>query len=149
LKQLSRQYAVVFFVGFLALIFALAFGSLAGEIFSSNPTLVSVRFLSAGLMFSGLTLWICHLRDEAGKPGLNMFLTLIVATGVLLSAVRLGFQDNLSLEFLNWGGLALAGTALIIGFLSMVVSPAMPKPLTTHWPEGGEPTESESKPASH
>jgi len=143
LKAWSQRYALFVFFGFLALAVALGYGSMADGLMSPNPLLVALRLFGVGLMASGLALWIALLRDEAGKPGLNPLLGMMALGGVVLLLIRLLVPGSGWSELLSWGGLGMAIGSLIIGAVSMIVSPAYPRPLTARWPEGGETPESQ------
>ncbi len=146
MKAWSKQFALVFFAGLIALAVALGYGSMSGSLLSPNPFLLALRFLGAGLMANGLTLWIILLREDAGKPGLDPFLGLMLLAGILVLVLRLLYPSSDWTQFFDWGGLGLAVGALIIAVIAMIVSPAYPKPMTGRWPEGGEPTESQHSP---
>ena len=134
----SKRFGLVFFLGFLLFIAALGYGRLNGSMFSPNPLLVAMRFMGIDLMASGLALWITSLRAEAGKPGLNTLIGLMVVGGLILSFVHILLPSTSWTQFFGWSGAALTVMALMIGVLAMIVSPAYAKPLTTRWPEGGE-----------
>jgi hypothetical protein len=146
----SKRYNLVFFIGFLVFTAAIAYVRLTNVLLSANALLVAVRFLGLGLMFSGLALWIALLRADAGKTGVNTIIGLMVVAGLALLAVFVLLPSTLWTQLFGWGGAALTISALIIGVVAMIVSPAYPRPLTTRWPEGGETTDNpHSTPQSH
>lgn len=149
MKQLSSKYALVFFLGFILLVIAFAYGRLQGGFFSGNAFLVALRYLGVGLILSGLTLWIAWIRSEAGKPGLEPLFGLLVAPGVCVLAANVLLNTGESFMLFALGGLGLVGTALLVGIVAMIISPARSSPLTTSWPEGGETVSSEHPSGQH
>jgi hypothetical protein len=137
-KAVSKQYAGVFFLGFLGMTAALLFGGMSGHVLNSSPVLVALRYLSGGLMIAGFTMWIVYLRQEAGKPGPNALLVLLVVFGIAALLVNLIYPVSGIAEALQLGGLAAILVALAIGAGSMLVAPAYPTLPTMRWPEGGE-----------
>ena len=152
LKTLSKLFAVVVFIGLIALTIAVGFGAIAGDPWSSEPLLRSLRFLGFGFMAAGMALWIVRVRNKAGETSLNGLMGLL--TGFGLFGVILGVlaPTSAATDVFHWGGLGLSLAALIVGFLAMVLAPAYETPLTISWPEGGEPdnqTESGSEHSAH
>ncbi len=138
MRGFFKNFALVFFVGFFAMATALGFGSIGGQILSSNPGLVALRFFGGGLMLAGFAMWIALLRDEAGQPALNPLFALLILASILVLLVNV-FDPYAALSAaLGWGGIGLAGAALLTGVLAMLIAPAYPQPPTARWPEGGE-----------
>lgn len=135
MTTLARQFAVVFFLGFVAFVVALGLGGMAGELLSLNVYLYSLRFAGLTFMAGGLALWIAKRRYEGGKPAINPLIVMLVVLG--LAAVLIGLVYWPVAAALQPAGLAATGVALAIGFLTMLISPAGAKPLTAKWPEGG------------
>jgi len=136
-RTVAKQFASVFFIGFMALAMALGYGGMSGDLLNSHPFLTALRYFGLGLMAVGMTLWIVSRRDEAGKPGLNALLGMLSLGGTALLVLALVFSDSLG----RMGGIAGLGftvAALAIGTLAMILAPAYPRPLTVSWPEGGE-----------
>jgi predicted flap endonuclease-1-like 5' DNA nuclease len=84
-------------------------------------------------MAGGLVLWIALRRNEAGKPGLNPFLGLLSGVGGILALVGVVFPFSDISYLLGLGGLGLAASALLIGFLAMAFAPAYPRPVERRW----------------
>ncbi len=132
----SKQFASIFFIGFIALAAAISLGGMAGNTFADNPYLMALRYLGAGFMACGMVLWIVARRTEAGRPGLNALLGMLVVGSLL--ALLLGQIFAPGLAYLAGPiGLGFALSALAVGVLSMIIAPAYPRPLTASWPEGG------------
>jgi hypothetical protein len=136
-RTVSKQFASVFFAGFIALAVALGFGGMSGNLLSDHPFLVALRYLGLGLMAAGMTLWILTRRDEAGKPALNALFGMLLIVGAAFLVIGLIYPDTAG-EIISPAGLGFMVGALAIGVLSMILAPAYPKPLTVIWPEGGE-----------
>lgn len=135
----AKQFALVFFVGLIALAMALAYSSMTtGSLLASNPLLAALRAFGVGFMANGLVLWIALRRDEAGKPELNPLLGLLILIGSILLAVGVLFPASFLSTPFSLSGLGLSLAALVFGFLAMLIAPAYPRPVTTRWPEGGE-----------
>ena len=135
MKGIMKNFALVFFVGFAAMAVALGYGSIAGEILIQNAAIVALRAFGAGAMITGMAMWIVLLRDEAGKPGLNPLLAFLLLVSMLLLLTNLFIPGNSYAFLLTWIGIGLAATALLLGLLSMLISPAYPQPPTARWPE--------------
>jgi hypothetical protein len=69
LRIISRLFAVVFFLGFIAMALALGYGALADELWLDQPLLSALRYLGMGLMAAGLAMWVIDRRYEAKKEG--------------------------------------------------------------------------------
>jgi hypothetical protein len=133
---LAKQFAVVFFIGFVAVVAALGLGGMAGSLFSSNVYLYAIRTAGLAFMLGGLALWIAKRRDEGGKPALTPLIAMIVVLG--LAAAVIGLIDPQSIAgYLEPAAVGATATALGIGTIAMLISPAGAKPLTVSWPEGG------------
>lgn len=128
----------MFFVGFFVLVAALGFGSIGGQLLSTNPSLAALRTLGSGMMLAGLAMWIALLRDEAGQPGLSTMFALLVIAGLLVLLVNVIIPYSTFSAALGWGGVGATGAALVLGVLAMLISPAYPTRPTSHWPEGGD-----------
>jgi hypothetical protein len=142
---LAKQFAVVFFLGFIIFVTALGLGGMADGPLSTNVNLVSLRYLGLGMMAGGLALWIAKRRGEGGKTGLNV----LIGWLVVLSTVALligALWANALAELVGPIGIGAAVSALIIGFLAMIIMPAGPQPLVAQWPEGGEPAAHDDHP---
>lgn len=133
MKTWAKQFALVFFTGLIALAAALGYGAMIGDLLNSHPFLVALRFFGLSYMAGGLVLWIALRRDEAGKPGLNPFLGLLSGVGGILALVGMVFPFSDVSYLLGLGGLGLAASALLIGFLAMVFAPAYPRPIEKRW----------------
>src|SRR5574341_2664560 len=109
-----RQFASVFFIGFLALALALAFGSISGHFLDLHPSLVALRYFGLGWMAAGMALWIALRRHEAGKPGVNLLLLFLVGASMTVSVVGLLLPFAAFGPILTWGliGFALSAAAL-------------------------------------
>jgi hypothetical protein len=133
---LAKQFALIFFIGFIAFIVAMLFGGMAGDLFSKNAGLYSLRSLGLTFMAGGLAMWIANRRDEGGKPGISPLLVMLVLLGLGASVVGalMGYPTT---TYLQPPALAAAVSALVVGFIASLLSPAGAKPLTVSWPEGG------------
>jgi hypothetical protein len=136
LRVLLQNFAVVFLIGFMSMAAALGFGSLSGEILSSIPGLVALRFFAAGMMVTGMVMWITLLRDEAGKTGLTPLFALLLTIGTLMLVANLIDPSNAFSAALSWGGLGLTGGALVLGLLAMLMAPVS-SPVATLEPAKG------------
>ncbi len=140
MRAIARLFAVVFFLGFIAMAAALAYGAMAGQLWYDHPFLSALRYFGIGLMAAGMTLWIVERRAEAGREGLNPLLWLLIVGAVIALVIPLIFANALgtSADLIGVIGVAFAAAALVIGLIAQLLSPAYPKGLTTRWPEGGE-----------
>jgi hypothetical protein len=139
MRGVAKQFAVVFFAGFMALALALACSSIvSGELMDSRPFLVALRAFGLGWMATGMVLWIALRREEGGKPEINLPLYLLSGSGSLLLLLALVMPLSAIMLYLVWAGVGLTLAALLIGAASMIFAPAYPKPITVRWPEGGE-----------
>lgn len=139
MRSVAKQFAVVFFVGFIALVAALAYSSMmTGKLLDDQPFLAALRSFGFGWMAAGMVLWVALRRDEGGKPEINPLLGLMIGLGCAILLVVLFVSFYPVAAYLIGGGLGLTLAALAIGILAMVFSPAYPKPITVRWPEGGE-----------
>jgi hypothetical protein len=135
----AKQFALVFFVGLIALAMALAYSSITtGSLLGNNPLLAALRAFGVGFMANGLVLWIALRREEGGKPELNPLLGLLILIGSILLALGVLFPASFLSAPLSLSGLGMSLAALAIGTLAMLIAPAYPRPVTTRWPEGGE-----------
>jgi hypothetical protein len=135
---LAKQFAVVFFLGFIIFVAALGLGGMADAPLSANVNLVALRYLGLGMMAGGLALWIAKRRGEGGKAGLNTLIGWLVVLSIVALIAGALWADALAV-LIGPIGVGAAVSALIIGFLAMIIMPAGPKPLVAQWPEGGEP----------
>lgn len=149
MRRFFRNFPLVFFVGFFALATALGIGSVSGHLLSSDPFLSALRSFGGGLMIAGFAMWIALLRDEAGQPGLSPLFALLLVAGMLVLLVNAIYPYTALGAALGWGGLGANGVALLLGLLSMAISPAYPTMPTSHWPEGGEQEPSHSGTGQH
>lgn len=139
MRGVAKQFAVVFFVGFIALALALAYSSMTtGALLDSQLFLVALRSFGLGWMAAGMSLWVALRRDEGGKPEINLPMYLMIGVGCAALLVTLFLPFSSVASYLIWGGLGLTLGALVIGVLAMIFNPAYPKPITVRWPEGGE-----------
>lgn len=136
MTALARQFALIFFIGFIAFVVAMGFGGMAGDLFSTNAALYSLRSLGITFMAGGLALWIAKRREEGGKPGISMLLVMLVLLALAASTTGalLGWPVT---SYLQPPALGAALSALVVGFAASLLSPAGAKPLTVSWPEGG------------
>jgi hypothetical protein len=140
---LAKQFAVVFFLGFIIFVAALGLGGMADGPLSANVNLVGLRYLGVGMMAGGLALWIAKRRGEGGKTGLNTLIGWLVILSIVALLAGAIWAQALAV-MVGPIGVGAAVAALIIGFIATLIMPAGPKPLVAHWPEGGEPV-----PAGH
>lgn len=148
MRGVAKQFAAVFFVGFIALAAALAYGSMTtGALLGDQPFLAALRSFGLGWMAAGMVLWVALRRDEAGRAELNPPLGLMVGLGcaVLLATLFIPFSPIAA--YLIWGGLGLTLGALLIGVLAMIFNPAYPTPITVRWPGEVEAQTNPSLPA--
>lgn len=139
MKGVAEQFAVIFFVGFIALGAALAYSSMTtGTLLDSQPFLAALRAFGLGWMAAGMALWVLLRRDEGGKPQINPPLGLMIGLGCAALTVALFLSFSQVAAYLLGGGVGLTLGALVIGVLAMIFNPAYPKPITVRWPEGGE-----------
>ncbi len=133
---LARQFALFFYVGFIAVFAALAYSLMTtGDLFAAHPFLAALRAFGLGVMAAGMVLWIALRRSQGGKTALNpLFGFLLFAGGVLLALGLLFPFSGLS-QPASLGGLAFMGAGLLIGLLVMLFSPALPEPAAKRWPE--------------
>ena len=104
MRGVAKQFAMVFFVGFIALAVALAYSNVtAGVLLDGQPFLVALRSFGLGVMAAGMVLWIALRRDEGGKPEINLLLGLMVGSGciVLLAALFFAFYSVLKVRNLG------------------------------------------------
>jgi hypothetical protein len=134
-KACAKQFALIFFLGFIALAAALGYGSATGHLLSGHPFVAALRFFGLGFMAAGLVLWIALRRDQAGRPGLNTFLGLMIGVGSLLLLVGLLFPLSDLSVLLGPSGLAFNLAALLVGFLAVLFAPAYPRPVVKRWEE--------------
>jgi len=144
-SNFAKQFALVFLFGFAIMVFALGYGGITNDIFSELPLLVALRALGAGLMASGMTLWVAARRDEAGKPELNPLLYFLAVSGTLVLIVAAAANMQPFMPLLTQVGIGLTLGGMLLALIIMAFMPAFPKPFTSTWPEGGEP---ESSPPS-
>lgn len=154
MKRISRLFAVVFLIGFVAMALALGYGALAGQLWIDQPFISALRYFGMGLMASGLAMWVIDRRYEANKEGLNPLLWLLVAGAVLVLVLILIFANPLgeSLDQIGPIGLGFALAALVIAVVAQIVNPALPRGLTTRWPGGtaaGEASHAATTDTSH
>lgn len=142
----AKQFALVFFVGFVGLALALGYSLMGtGALISTNPFLIILRNAGLSFMAAGMALWVFTRREAAGKKVLAPLFTLLTLGGCLLSVLSVIFPPAGGLGTTpSVGGLGLNIAAMVIGVLAMIIDPAYPEPLTISWPEGGEP-----EPAKH
>lgn len=134
-----RHFALVFFTGAVALASAVAYSSIVtGALFFPHPFLIALSAFGLGTMAAGFTLWISLCRQLGGKPTLNTLFDFLIISALLLLLINLFAAGRPYSPLLMWAGLGLAGSALIIGLLAMVIGPAYPCAIATRWPEGGE-----------
>lgn len=132
MTKLARQFAWIFFVGFATFAVAIGFGQLSGNVFSDNPALFALRYLGGGMMAAGIALWISARRDEAGKPALSTLIGMLVLLSLVLLVGAAIFTK--AAQYASPMGLGFAVSAMVVGILAMLVSPAFPQPLTATWP---------------
>ena len=125
MRSWANRFATVFGLGFVILAYAIGSGAAIGQALSLKAGLLSLRHLGAGLMLSGMTLWVAKARIEGNRPGLNpmfslllSFSALLLVVGVILAAAT-GDAFTLGLQ----AGLALAAAALVVGLLAQLISP--------------------------
>lgn len=147
----AKQFALVFFVGFVGLALALGYSLIGtGALLSTNPFLITLRNAGLSFMAAGMALWVFTRREETGKKVLAPLFTLLTLGGCLLSVLSLIFPPAGGLGTVpSTGGLGLNTAAMVIGILAMIIDPAYPKPLTISWPEGGEPGPTEHAHKEH
>ncbi|MBN1313056.1 MAG: hypothetical protein JXB30_16710 [Anaerolineae bacterium] len=139
MRGVAQQFAVVFFVGLIALAAALAYGSMTDGVFLSEQSfLVALRTFGLGWMAAGMVLWIILRREEGGRPEISLPLGLMVVLGCVLLVLAVFLPFVAAANYLMWVGLVLNLAALAVGVLAMLFTPAYPKPVTIRWPEGGE-----------
>ncbi len=138
MRVFAKQFSIIFFVGFAALLVALGYGSLSGNIFSENTLLVALRYFGLGFMAAGMVLWISLRRDEAGKPGLNPLFTLLLIGGCLFLLLGVLFPESSVSRMSSLLGLGFMLSALLIGVLVMLLLPAYPHPVAVKWPEASD-----------
>lgn len=139
MKQLAKQFALIFFLGFFALSFALGYGAISGELLDSRPLLFALRAFGVAFVAAGMTLWVATRRDEAGKPELNPLFHFLAGAAMLavLIAVLINTQEVSTL--IAQAGVIMALVGLALAILVTILMPAFPQPVTSSWPEGGEP----------
>lgn len=139
MKQLARQFGVIFFLGFFALSVSFGYSVIStGTILGGHPLLAALRALGLGIMAAGLVLWIVLLRSETGKTGLNTLFGFLIAAGLILLALGALFPMSGLSHPASLAGLGFTLGALVIGLIVTLVWPAYPTPVTKRWPEGGE-----------
>jgi hypothetical protein len=148
-RRFFGNFALVFLVGFFVAAAAVGIGSVNGQIFSSDPLLKALRSLGEGLMIAAFAMWIALLRDQDGKAGLGPFFMLLIVAGMIVLLIGVIDPYTALASALGWGGLGAETAALVLGVVSMWISPAYPTPPTSHWPEGGEQDPSHSGSGTH
>jgi vacuolar-type H+-ATPase subunit I/STV1 len=154
LRIISRLFAVVFFVGFIAMALALGYGALAENLWLDHPFAAALRYFGLGLMAAGLAMWVIDRRYEANKEGLNPLLWLLLAGAILALVPALVFANSLggTVHQIGLIGLGFAVASLLIAVIAQIVSPALPRGLTTRWPgetASSEPSHSATSDVGH
>ncbi len=140
MKSFARQFGLVVLAGIVALAAALAYSMMAaGMLLSDNAFLAALRVFGLGVIAAGLTMWIAIRRDEAGKTSLNPLFGFLMLAALILLTIGLLFPFSGLSRTAGMAGLGFAVSGLAIGVLATLFSPAFPRPITTRWPEGGEP----------
>jgi hypothetical protein len=138
MKSWSRLFAPVFYVGFISLFAALAYGLIGtGTLIPANPFLAALRAFGVGFIAAGFTLWIALRRTEAEHTGLNPLFGFLVVAGAFLLLLGLLFSQSGLSRPAGLAGLAFMAAALLIGLIAVLFDPAFPKPVAKSWPEGG------------
>ncbi len=146
MKTLARQYGLVFFIGFILFVVALALGAPSGALWSPVSWLAAIRWAGITLMLTGFTLWVVFRRDEAGKPELNPLFYFFAVVAMLMALIGVLFHGvALGAVLASWS-MAAAGAGVAVALIMTLVNPAFSNPVTQKWPEGGEP---EPAPAHH
>lgn len=130
-----RNFAVAILTGFVVLALAFGLGSMTGEILSSEPALVALRFLGGGLILAGMTMWIMYVRSEAGSESINPLLAFTMIGGPLMLVLNILNPSNNLNAILSWGGLGINLVGLAIGLLSMLIAPTNLQSQATTLPE--------------
>lgn len=146
MKTLARQYGLVFFIGFILLVVALALAAPSGLLWSPVSWLAAMRWAGLTLMLTGFTLWVAFRRDEAGKPELNPLFYFFAVVAMLMALVGLLVHGVAIGSILAIWSVAVAGAGVMVALILTLVNPAFVNPVTQTWPEGGEP---EPAPAHH
>ena len=135
MKAISKRFALVFFLGFVALITALGYSRISeGDLISYHPWLRALRAFGVGYMAAGMVLWIALRREEGGHPTLNPLFALLLAIGCLLLLIGVVFPNSDLVPTLTWSGMSLNVIALLIGIIAVLSAPAYPHPLNVTWP---------------
>jgi hypothetical protein len=138
MKSWSRLFALVFYMGFIALIAALAYGLIGmGTLLPVDPFLASLRAFGVGFIAAAFTLWIALRRTEAEHTGLNPLFGFLVVAGAFLLVLGLLFPQSGLSSPAGLAGLAFMVASLLIGLIAVLFDPAFPKPVAKSWPEGG------------
>lgn len=138
MKSWSRMFALAFYVGFIALFAALAYGLIGtGSLLPANPFLSSLRTFGVGFIASGFTQWIALRRTEAEHTGLNPLFGFLIVAGAFLLLLGVLFPQSGLSRPAGLAGMGFMFAALLIGLAAVLFDPAFPKPVARSWPEGG------------
>lgn len=139
MKTLSRQYGIIFLLGFVSLAAALASSMItAGELWAAAPVLSALRLFGLGLAAGAMALWANTRREEAGQTTLSPLFGFLTIGGALLLLVGLVFANSGLSEPAGLAGLGFELAAFSIALVAMIFFPAYPKPLAKQWPVGAE-----------
>lgn len=136
MRAWARQFAVFFYIGFIALLAALANSLVTdGILFAAHSFVAALRAFGVGFIAAGMALWVALRRDEAGKGGLNPLFGFLISVGAVLLIIGLLFPHSALGPPASLVGLGFMLAALAIGLLAMLIAPARPAPAAKRWPE--------------
>jgi len=138
MRGFLRAFGVIFYIGFFALVAALAYSLMTfGVLFAEHSMLAALRAFGGAYMAAGFTMWVMLRRAEAGKPGINPLLGFLALAGAVLTLIALVFANWPFAGVLQLAGFGAGVAGLLIALIVTLFDPAFPKPVAKSWPEGG------------
>lgn len=138
MKTWLGAFSVVFYVGFFALISALAFSLIVfGTLWEAQPVLASLRALGLTLIATGFTMWVMLRRAQAGRDALNPAMGAPTAAGVVMAIAAMIWPYAALSPALQIGAVGAALAGLVVALILVLFDPAFPHPVAATWPEGG------------
>lgn len=138
MRDFLRAFGVIFYIGFFALVAALAYSLMTfGVLFAEHEVLAALRAFGGAYIAAGLAMWVMLRREEAGKGGINPLLGFLILAGAAFTLIAVAFFSRPFSDLLQLAGFGAAAGGLLIALIVTVFDPAFPKPVSKSWPEGG------------
>ncbi|NLH07570.1 MAG: hypothetical protein GX484_08215 [Chloroflexi bacterium] len=138
MRGFLRAFGVIFYIGFFALVAALAYSLMTfGVLFAEHSMLAALRDFGGAYMAAGCTMWVMLRRAEAGKAGINPRLGFLALAGAILTLIAVAFPNRPFSDVLQLAGFGAGVAGLLIALIVTLFDPAFPKPVAKSWPEGG------------